>query len=159
MLIDEKTPDWAILGASGAPIAIADVVTHHLARLMENDRKATNARTIFSAPEAGIHRIGEVWVGWADNVKRLCDKIDEKIGKYAPVARSLDVPFVIVVVLNLGAGVDEIEMKECTEGDASVFNDRPELSGVLFFPKGTPPLVYRANPNAAHPYKLPISHG
>jgi hypothetical protein len=141
--IGGKTPDWTLLDDTGRPIAIADVFTFHLEKEKEDERKKANDA-------------GEMWLTWLEDTPRLGQAIDKKIGNYSQVAKAENIPFVVVAVPNLDAGVDTIEVDRFTSGAASVFDGRPDVSGVLIFPDGIQPPEYRANPLADRPFELKV---
>jgi len=103
-----------------------------------------------------------------ENYKRAIDKIDEKAGAYATIARELGIPFVAVMYGDFYLGFYEDEVEELSR-TTDITEDRKTLSGVLFvedkhyFLPGSGKLHFRYRfhyfPNASAHVPIPIPQG
>jgi hypothetical protein len=143
--ISGKTPDWTIL-RGGQPRCIIELVNFHTDNKTEGEIKAV------AAP-------GGIWTGWQpEHADRLYSSIQNKCGTYKTVADSADLPYVVAVFSDFLAALDREEVEECMYDKATgLFNDYPEVSGVLFFDEfaGQYRFSYIPNHTAKRPFTLP----
>lgn len=99
--------------------------------------------------------------------KNIVDKIDEKAGRYKPVATALQIPFVVIMFGHFFAGLFPDEVEELAR-DKQISEERPTLAGIYFmedknyFLRTQPGRLhtryrfhYFPNPHATHPVRLP----
>ncbi len=99
--------------------------------------------------------------GRGSNTSRIADKLRHKVGAYAGLIRSLQIPFVVAVFPAFATGVYPDEVATAA---TQTFPTEPELSGVIFIEEDGR-LGYRGhsfeffkNPNPNHSIHLPAEH-
>jgi hypothetical protein len=144
--IDTKTPDWSIFGETSTLSGIVELTNFHA------DKKTEDVITQQLKTEG-------FWVGSIPpNIRRLDDKIKEKVIAYKALIEKYKVPYVIAVFGEFTADVDFDELNECLfNKESGIFVLYPAVSGVLFSEEysGQYHFQYLRNQKSLKEFELP----
>jgi hypothetical protein len=120
--VDSRTPDWCILDETSKLSGIVELTNFHTKQNIESEMK-----------QAFKHK--GLWVGWMpQNDNRLYKSISHKAGVYKDLVGRRRIPYVIALYGDFFAAVDVDELHLClADGETSLFELYPTISGVVFF--------------------------
>jgi len=146
--LHDQTPDWCIFENSSAVIGFIELTNFQIDKATEWEiRKQIEAQRFALYHPHNFK-----------NLRRLYDCIREKMGKYQPLAKKLQIPYVVAIFRWFEAEVDFEKVKSCIfHKDIGLFKEYPEVSGVLYFREsfGRYLFNYARNPNAFYGIALP----
>ena len=125
-VINDQTPDWSILDASGELVtSIVELMSFHLDRVTEKEIDE----------QFRINGLATYWRDRnKDNVNRLYQSIWHKASKYKSLVNDLGIPYIVGVFPQFEATVDLEELHLCLlDEETGLFHMFPEISGVIFF--------------------------
>ena len=124
--INNLTPDWSVLDVTEKTITgFIEVMSFHLDQATESEIKMQLESKGYASYWRDKNK---------DNVDRLYFRLWEKSYKYKQLVNELEVPYLIGVFPQFDAIVDLDEVELCLRDDnTGLFDQYPEVSGVLFF--------------------------
>ena len=143
--IDGKTPDWSLLDEQEKVIGIVELPTFHQNAQLDREIGETLGR-------------GEIWAGWMpQNTGRLYQKVQQKAERYARLAGSAQVPYVVAVFGEFTASVDLAEVEEVLfSSHGGAFTHFPWLCGLLYFEESSGIYAFKCYANSDARRALPL---
>ena len=134
--IGDRTPDWTILTQDGEVNEILDVATLHQRRVKDLGIGQTVAN-------------GHIWTGWVTvPADHIYSKIQSKADSYSDLAAQGSMPYTVCLFGEFTACVDPAQIEHVLyTHHGGIFQDRPELSGVLYFHERSGVYHYTHFPN------------
>lgn len=145
--IGTKTPDWCIVDVNLHPQWIVESSTLH-------------ARADLSRDIMRQYKERGLWGGGVkSNTRRLYQAIQRKAVTYRALTNEHNLAYVVAIYCEPWEPVKQQEIDECLfSGGANLFEQYPEVSGVLFFNVGSCVnfvFTYEPNPCALRPIDCP----
>jgi hypothetical protein len=149
--LNNKAPDWCIMGDKMSPEAFIDVITIHIDKETDDDI------------ERQLHakRLASYWMnGRNNNTDRLYSAIQKKATECRELANALLLPFVIAVHSDFRVKFDPEEILSCLLPDEyGIFTLYPHVSGLLFFEDHGTQYAFRFFENSKSVRKFNLKDG
>ena len=137
VVLEGKTPDWAVYDNADDLVALVDQLTLHQVRELDDEINASL-------------RAARSWVGWMpDNTGRLYEKVHDKASRYATLSESLSLRYIVSVFFDLNVAIDDNEVEDALERlhGGGVFAACPHLSNVVVSSERWGKYAFRCIPN------------